>query len=563
VNDQLFQLLLVSIGGDKLAIVGLLLLLAWSAGLLGGSGGGRVVTTPQPVPAPQPVPTPTDPPVPTSYPEISLGAVGSPVTLLQQLLGVAVDGEFGPNTDTAVRAYQATHGLDVDGTVGTNTWAALLSSKPAVASPAGVAISSDTINKILQLAGGSPLAHHSWSGRGVAPAGYIKGIAVSYANAYAKWKQGASATAVMAAAASGNSSTDALSWYAAGFSTLGMSNATAGSDALRHTFVLLTGLGMRESSGRYCCGRDMSASNVTADTAEAGLFQQSWNSRSASPELPKLFAQYSGNPQGFLSVFQEGVTPQAGDLTNYGSGDGAAFQALCKSCPDFAVEAAAIGLRTIRQHWGPINRQEAELRPEADQLFQQVQALVDAGGVIVPSVQPPTANPPTTVPTGDPPWLAKARTYIGKTWSSGNPPQWMLDLIDGIKNNAANRNTPGFAAYCDALKSGYRPWCGIFIAGCLAAAGLPVPFVQGNDLLCFAWAPAYDTYGTPVTDGGRAGDIQRYEWHGGGEHVTFYEGNYPNDDLYHILGGNQGNAVNIKTEPMDDELAAFRRPPAS
>ena len=64
-------------------------------------------------------------------------------------------------------------------------------------------------------------------------------------------------------------------------------------DTLRHLFVLLTGLDMRESSGRCCEGRDLSASNTTADTAEAGLFQQSWNSRFASPELPKLVSQYS------------------------------------------------------------------------------------------------------------------------------------------------------------------------------------------------------------------------------------------------------------------------------
>ena len=51
---------------------------------------------------------------------------------------------------------------------------------------------------------------------------------------------------------------------------------------------LLLGLGMRESSGNYSEGRDMSASNVTGDTAEAGLFQQSWNSHSASPHIAQL-----------------------------------------------------------------------------------------------------------------------------------------------------------------------------------------------------------------------------------------------------------------------------------
>ena len=46
---------------------------------------------------------------------------------------------------------------------------------------------------------------------------------------------------------------------------------------LRRLFVLLMGLGMRESSGQYCEGRDRSAHNTSADTAEAGLFQVSFD----------------------------------------------------------------------------------------------------------------------------------------------------------------------------------------------------------------------------------------------------------------------------------------------
>jgi hypothetical protein len=55
---------------------------------------------------------------------------------------------------------------------------------------------------------------------------------------------------------------------------LGMDNSADGVDTLRHLFALQLGLGMRESSGQYCCGRDMSADNVSAETCEAGLFQQ-------------------------------------------------------------------------------------------------------------------------------------------------------------------------------------------------------------------------------------------------------------------------------------------------
>jgi len=172
-----------------------------------------------------------------------------------------------------------------------------------------------------------------------------------------------------------------------------------------------------------------------------------------------------------------------------------------------------------------------------------------------------TAAPtPPVVIGADPPWLTEARKYLGQTWSSGDPPQFMVNLIHGIMANAANRDAPGFQAYCTALLSGYRPWCGMFAAGVLAAAGKPVPFVQGDDLRSFAWAPGWDGYGVAVTGDPQAGDLMRFGWHGGGEHITFYEGRYESDDYYHCLGGNQSNAVTIAKFIIDDTLKAVRRP---
>jgi len=236
----------------------------------------------------------------------------------------------------------------------------------------------EAVERICNLAAGSNLAYYNWKNRGRAPKGYTKGMAVMYATVYAKWKAGDDAVMAMAAASVKANAADALSWYDARFTAAGMSNAAPGSDTLRHLFVLLIGLGMRESSGRYCEGRDQSADNTTADSAEAGLFQMSWNAHSASPLIGQLFASYSKNPDGFLSIFQEGVSCTHIDYANYGDGDGAAFQQLCKSCPAFAVEAAAVGLRVLRSHWGPIKSRAAEIRPEADALLQSVQSVVDA-----------------------------------------------------------------------------------------------------------------------------------------------------------------------------------------
>src|SRR5262245_66510653 len=100
-------------------------------------------------------------------------------------------------------------------------------------------------------------------------------MAVAFARVYAKWKMRNSAALVMAAANSGDDTRDALSWYNSRFQPKAMDNSKAGTDTLRHLFVLLFGLGMRESSGRYCEGRDRSARHISADSAEAGLDRKS------------------------------------------------------------------------------------------------------------------------------------------------------------------------------------------------------------------------------------------------------------------------------------------------
>ena len=73
-------------------------------------------------------PTPR-PPVPVGlYADVLLfrGSQGPQVAVLQRQLGVTVDGDFGPETEAAVRAYQRrTAGLRVDGIVGPMTAAAL------------------------------------------------------------------------------------------------------------------------------------------------------------------------------------------------------------------------------------------------------------------------------------------------------------------------------------------------------------------------------------------------------------------------------------------------------
>lgn len=61
---------------------------------------------------------------------------GNPVRALQEALHVSVDGEFGPETEAAVRHFQEQHGLEVDGVVGPQTWGALgISGEPILYPP--------------------------------------------------------------------------------------------------------------------------------------------------------------------------------------------------------------------------------------------------------------------------------------------------------------------------------------------------------------------------------------------------------------------------------------------
>jgi len=235
-----------------------------------------------------------------------------------------------------------------------------------------------TLEQITNIAEKSAVTGVRWKDRGKAPLGYVKGMALVYARVYCKFKANDPAALDMAMANTGDRSKDALTWYEEIFSETGMSNDVAGADTLRHVFVLMFGLGMRESSGRFCEGRDRSASNTSEETAEAGLFQMSFNAKRASPLLPQLFQQYSANSSGFREVFKEGVRCKAKDLENFGSGDGRDYQKLAKSSPAFAAEWAGVGLRHLRRHWGPIKRRQAEVRQECDDMFKQVQDAVDA-----------------------------------------------------------------------------------------------------------------------------------------------------------------------------------------
>ena len=63
---------------------------------------------------------------------LELGSQGPLVAQVQKALEIPADGIFGPQTDDAVRRYQARAGMHVDGIVGPLTWASLFERPSAV-----------------------------------------------------------------------------------------------------------------------------------------------------------------------------------------------------------------------------------------------------------------------------------------------------------------------------------------------------------------------------------------------------------------------------------------------
>lgn len=86
----------------------------------------QVEGAPQPAPAPQPAKPAPQPPKYTRLLRLTSPMMrGEDVKLVQQKLGIAADGIYGPNTKAAVMKFQKDHGLAVDGIVGPNTWGKL------------------------------------------------------------------------------------------------------------------------------------------------------------------------------------------------------------------------------------------------------------------------------------------------------------------------------------------------------------------------------------------------------------------------------------------------------
>lgn len=246
---------------------------------------------------------------------------------------------------------------------------ALLGAAGAVPKPA----TPQNDGRIAEIAATSPCARHRWPGRGRAPVGYIKGVALTYAKSFCESRAGGSAIDIMRRPLMRNGQ-DALAHYERDLATHSVDTSNE-VERLRALYTLGIGLGMREISGNTTEGRDLTARRPTANSAEAGLFQTSFDSFNASPALSMLFDQYKANTGAcLLNTFKEGI-PRVITRPVFGSGPGADYQRFTRDCPAFATEYVMVMLRINRRHFGPINRHEAEYFQACNDMLKQVEAV--------------------------------------------------------------------------------------------------------------------------------------------------------------------------------------------
>lgn len=128
-----------------------------------------------------------------------------------------------------------------------------------------------------------------------------------------------------------------------------------------------------------------------------------------------------------------------------------------------------------------------------------------------------------------------------------NEPKWLRAARAklGTKEAAGSANSPTILGWAKRLgtkvlgmiyNADSVPWCGVFVAYCLQEDGIEPAAIAAR-------ATSWATWGQALRSERLApGAVLVFERPGGG-HVGFYAGE--DAKAYHVLGGNQGDAVTI------------------
>lgn len=126
-------------------------------------------------------------------------------------------------------------------------------------------------------------------------------------------------------------------------------------------------------------------------------------------------------------------------------------------------------------------------------------------------------------------------------------------LLFGVKEKVGAENNPTIMAWAKETNILYDadsvPWCGLFAAVVAQRSGWAFPVSP-------LWARNWAKFGAASSDAA-LGDVLVFVRPGGGGHVGFYVGE--DDTAFHVLGGNQGDAVSI-VRIERSRCIAVRRP---
>ena len=144
---------------------------------------------------------------------------------------------------------------------------------------------------------------------------------------------------------------------------------------------------------------------------------------------------------------------------------------------------------------------------------------------------------------------------------------WFLEAqrAIGVKEDTGPGSNPLIIGWGKRLKIAYGddeiPWCGLFVAHCVGSQ-LPTEPLPVNPLGARNWGRAGIACAVPQP--GAIMVFWRKSPASGLGHVAFYVGEDANS--YHVLGGNQGDAVSVTRMARDRFVAArwpaTARPPA-